>query len=303
MGYKDFTQTEALGPDTMFLHPDAHSVTSPAQNTTPKTVMLRILELSKIPNAMRQMGWDVSAALMQRWFDSPAWTMPPSWKDGSASIDSLSIPSSQCDDRVVTMAWAMHFPRCREAFDELKRRVDNSAATGVLNARLSAAGWDGTSAFRLGAKTMNARQLDATAQVNALSFGKAWNSLDDMYGALGASSAKIGVVGDAMYDIRTDRKIFHVTHIGTYIRDTYDFNGTQFLGVWQEDRILTKGETLADMFHDASVYHIDRQGFGQVWNRHFEAYRTQEGMGGDFILYSDVLWQDIDMTIDLGPAS
>lgn len=76
---------------------------------------------------------------------------------------------------------------------------------------------------------MSAREMDGISQVNAVPFGKASDSLDDMYGALGSATLKVEVVGEAFHEksffTRKSRHLFRVQYIGLYIRDHYDFNG------------------------------------------------------------------------------
>lgn len=78
-------------------------------------------------------------------------------------------------------------------------------------------------------------------------FSGLWDVLDEMYGALGSASLKVGVVGEAFTEVnpitKHVRHLFHAEKVGFYIRDHYDFNGLQYLGTWTEDRVLTQVET------------------------------------------------------------
>lgn len=115
MSLNDFKQTNALGDDVYYALPQGKSRTYAPLDTPPKVVVVERLALSRLPGAMRNMGWDTAAALMQRWFDSPAWEMPDSWKKDKTQPDFKQLPSGQCDESIVTMAWAMTFARCRDA--------------------------------------------------------------------------------------------------------------------------------------------------------------------------------------------
>jgi hypothetical protein len=70
------------------------------------------------------------------------------------------------------------------------------------------------------------------------------------------------------------------------------------------DQVLTKGEMLrAGLPSGQSIYKWVADEFALVSNHDFRSYRTKTGMGGDYVLYSDVLWRKSNKTIDLGEAS
>ncbi|WP_256721120.1 DUF6402 family protein [Pseudomonas putida] len=157
----------------------------------------------------------------------------------------------------------------------------------------------------LGSSRFSAREMDATSQVNFIALGSSEDPLDDMYGALGVATLKIGVIGKtlAKENPKTQRphSYFQVERIGFYIRDHYDFNGTQFLGIWTGDRVLTKKEMMrASVPSGQSIYKWANDEFALVTNNDFRSYRNKTGMGGDYVLYSEILWRDSNLTIDLG---
>ncbi len=307
MSLKDFQQTTALGPDALFLLEGATFDTSPGGRHRPKQIVINALPLSKLPVAMRKMGWHTSAALMQRWFDSPGWEMPEDWKSEKGQPDPLQLSRAECDDTIVRMGWAVKFRQCQEALKVAEERLHTPNAIKRLNDQLRKAGWDGRGRFTLGATDFSARQLDAVSQINIAKMGENLDVLDDMYGALGKATMKVGVVGKTF--TRRDelhgqtRNYFQIEYAGFYIRDHYDFNGPQFLGIWTDDRVLTKYEMIATTTaHTPSIFNVHGAPIAQVTNDDFRAYRSKTGMGGDFIIYSDVLWKRLVKVIDLGPA-
>ncbi|KPW93930.1 MULTISPECIES: DUF6402 family protein [Pseudomonas syringae group] len=308
MSLNDFQRTDALGPDTYFALPQGASHTYAPTDTPAKEVIIQSLALSRIPGAMRNMGWNTAAALMQRWFDSTAWEMPEEWKEQETQPDPMSLSPAQCDESIVKMEWAMQFERCRQAVEEAELLLTTVNAIARLNKLLENAGWRGTGVFQLGSTTMTALQMDSLSQVNFIRFGSAWNTLDDMYGALGLATLKIGVTGKAFSKIDTSTQnahnYFHIDQIGFYIRDHYDFNGPQYLGTWTEDRALTKTETVIAMTPQGKLIIRMKDGpFAAITNSHFREYRSTVSNGGDFFIYSDILWKKLDQTIDLGVRS
>jgi hypothetical protein len=306
MSLNDFQRANALAHDAFYLLPQAESQTYAPTGTPPKQVVIERLPLTRLPAAMRSMGWDTAAALMQRWFDSPAWQMPEAWKKKETQPDPTSLPAARCDESIVKMDWAMKFGRCRDAVAVAESRLTTANGITQLKERLEKAGWRGEGVFALGNKAVSARQMDASSQVNVAPLGELWDVLDDMYGALGKATVKVGVVGHAYTEEDSinghTRYLFRVKHLGFYIRDHYDFNGLQYLGTWTEDRVLTKAETVFTMTaHGQVIVRLKDGPFAAVTNGDFREYRDKKGKGGDFIIYSDVLWKNVDQIIDLGP--
>lgn len=305
MSLNDFEQADALGPDTLYVLSNATLDTAPGKNHPPKKVVINRLALTRLPKAMRNMGWETAAALMQRWFDSPAWAMPAEWKDTRTQPNSMSFSDANCDQQIVKMAWAMRYESTRNAVELAQTLIDTPNAIKLLRKRLAAAGWVPGSPFELGFFNMSAVQMDAVSQINFSEFGKTLDTLDDMYGALGKATVKVGLVGSAHteFDSVTEkyRHYFRVSYVGFYIRDNYDFNGPQYLGTWTEDRVLSKAETIVSLTPSGhTIINLGDGPFAAVTNADFRTYRDATGRGGDFVVYSDVLWRKHERLIDLG---
>ncbi|WP_236524799.1 DUF6402 family protein, partial [Pseudomonas tremae] len=92
-------------------------------------------------------------------------------------------------------------------------------AIGLLKERLKHAGWDGRGSFRLGHENLGARQIDKSSQINIKNFGSTWDVADDMYGALGFATLKVGVIGEAVeIKNRSDEK---PRFFSTFIRQVF----------------------------------------------------------------------------------
>ncbi len=304
MSLSDFQRTNAIGPDTLFALPQATSQTYAPTDTPPKEVIVEPLALTRLPAAMRNMGWHTAAALMQRWFDSPAWEMPEEWKRDKKKPEPVTLRPEVCDETIVKMDWAMKFDRCKDAVASVESRLASTPAIGLLKERLKSAGWDGARTFTLGHNHLSAREMDGLSQVNIASLGGTWDVLDDMYGALGSATLKIGVIGSTVEEknatTKQSRHVFHIEKAGFYIRDHYDFNGFQYLGTWTEDRVLTKAETIMSVTaHGQVILRLKEGPFAVVTNSDFRKFRSKHEHGGDFIVYSDVLWRTVDRKIEL----
>lgn len=308
MSLNDFQRANALGHDAFYLLPQAESHTYAPTDTPPKQVVIERLALTRLPAAMRSMGWDTAAALMQRWFDSPAWQMPDEWKKPKTQPAPMSLSAVHCDDSIVKMAWAMKFERCRAAIAMAESRLTTENGVKQLKDMLKKANWSGTGLLKLGSRNMSAPQMDALSQINVAPLGDFRDVLDDMYGALGKATVKVGVVGYAFSEenpyTKQVRYLFRVEDLGFYIRDNYDFKGFQYLGTWTEDRVLTKTETVLTMTaHGQVIIRLKDGPFAAVTNGDFREYRNKTDKGGDFVIYSDILWRKVNHVIDLGTWS
>lgn len=265
------------------------------------------ISISQIPRAMSRMGWKKSAALMKRWLETPAWKCPESWKDGKELPEGLYIPDEHCDDKTITMSWLMNYTFAAEAVNKLlNERALSPAGLGVTTKRLERLGWDGKGSYTFGRKnilgrpSMSARELEQKYQNNFLAVGDnlaphvVVDTLDDVYGSLGTYNLKVAVIGTASRGI--DNKVyFEPSHAGVYVKDFYDFNNDgawdQPLGLWTEDGILTRGQSVRSVLNRDTV-RLGKKTMkvSKVFNSDFLNYRKETGKGGDFIVFSDVLW-------------
>jgi Family of unknown function (DUF6402) len=227
------------------------------------------LTLTNIPRIMRRQHWFNGAALMDTWFSRP-----------SAIKPKYSAP----DTTTIEMdAWALKFVRAKEVYDKLiqERIWANAAALAVLAAMLRRNGLLTGAARRFGDLSQPASALHAD-QVNFRTVGG--KTLDDMLAALGHFAFYVSVAGEitpvveapgaggsgplpAAYQVA-------ITEIGVYIVDSFDFEGDQDLGYWDDsDNTVSGWNPLTGT---------------SVSNSDFRDWRAKTGRGGDFLVYSDV---------------
>ncbi|MEE3664119.1 DUF6402 family protein [Brenneria sp. g21c3] len=311
MGLSSANRNASLG----ILDKNAQFIVSEAktklkERNASSSVEVTPLQVTEIPAAMRKMGWKRSAKLLDRWFSSPAWAMPESWKSGRDMPKALYIPSEHCDEETIKMSWVLNYPRVKEKFDELiTTRAYSPAGLRQVVKRLKALGWDGRGAYTfgryniIGRPVVSAREMEQYYQNNfiaACTFPyNIFDTLDDMYGALGTFNLKTGLLGTAFRD--TDNKVYFDTrYIGVYVKDTFEFinnNGSdQFLGVWTDNGILTRGKFIlmatSQLNESAKKYYYQFIGnkIAKIHNSDFQHYRDKNNKGGDFVILSDVLW-------------
>jgi hypothetical protein len=277
--------------------PIATAKMTPAADTRGVRVDADVLYLDDIPKAMDKMGWKTSAALMRYWFSiKPAWAMRPEQR-GDQAPDPATLLPSQINDRIVKMEWLLGFERITDIFEDFCQNWNNPAGIQLLiKDRLRKLNWTEGKTAKLGYGLKHAKDLDRICHVNSRIFGGYGDTLDDLFGALFKATLKLAVVGKTSRSLFSKKDIFEVERIGVYVRDTYDFNEDWFndsaygLGIWGRDRCLTKVEMAAYKVSPASLNAINFPGFVPVRNTDFRRWQSARNEGGDFYVFSDVMW-------------
>ncbi len=228
------------------------------------------MEITKIPQIMRHHDWTNGARLMDAWFaraasSKPKYTAPPV---------------------MVSIEWALEYSPVRAKYDEIirERIWSNDAARAVLRRQLQRKGLlvnQTCSVF--GDLTKPAAQLE-DEYVNFRPVGGyvyqyySYHGLNDLTAALGRFTLNVAITGSIEAIGNTQQFKISVGKVGVYIKDSYDFEGDQFLGFWDED--------------DNSVSTINFLSGDGVHNETFRDWRTANNMGGDFRVYSDLKIHD-----------
>ena len=260
-----------------------------------------MLTLTDLPRIMQEREhWPVAAACMRRWLQNGASQISEDARRGATHMSAL--PTKQLETRLLQINWALSFPWVKIVHDTLitktwrnpasQRRMIQLAQTlsktSPARATLSG-GW----AF--GDPSAAVKDLDATAQINYAVVGDPSDPLDDFYGAVGRGELKVAAFGRV--EPRSKGLRLTVDRLGVYLRDTYDFNGEQWLGLWSETGV-DKGR-LAEAwgmyiggYPSISIEPTGVRGDAKteyaVANKDFRAYRAKYGRGGDFINVSNI---------------
>lgn len=261
-----------------------------------KKVSVEFFHIDMIPDAMRNMGWEMAPKLMEHWFEiSPAFAFTTESKRSSLDEDARNLPLTQVSTEIIKMSWAMKFEQVSAGIEELTGRWKSTKGIARLKNLLLNKGDFNKNVVSLG-YTDDVMELDRTSQVNLIPIGSKLDAINDWYGAMGNSNLKVCIRG--MTQTRQEKTFFIVDKLGFYLKDTYDFvdegNSSEPLGVWSKDRILNKEETGIYMSTYLSGLwgHLVRNfsGFVPVFNKDFRKWQRKHDSGGDYIVFSDVLW-------------
>lgn len=249
--------------------------------------------LIDVPSSMRREGWTVGATLMERWFDANAWTMPGTVKTGDTPA-----PASGIDAGTVKMRWALGFSRVAAANTNLLNtwsrgeRLPKSAGqvANQLRRWITQHGLSGRQPFRFGNLSQPIAAVDRLCAINRdIVESSFFGPVDDFYAAFGNAAVKLAVSGqvvpvDGGWRVTIDQA-------GTYLRDTYDFNGDQPLGSWGPDGFSRVAVLAPDIEVDPAAPEsiwIRGQRVFSVSNESFRDYRARFNKGGDFVVFSDL---------------
>jgi len=204
--------------------------------------------VESIPEEMAGLGWKRGAALLETWFERPPAIAP-----------SYSRPVT---DRI-DMDWVLSFARAKQVFDELVRdKIWTNAASQKrlkeIFKRRAVSGVNFGTAF--GTFQQSVPQIDQD-WVNVRPV-RSLLALDAMTAALGQFSLHVAVRGN-LFSTGFASIDLHVEEVAVYVKDSFDFNGSQFLGFWGP--------------RDTAIYNVD-----------FRDWRRAHNAGGDFEVFSDI---------------
>lgn len=276
----------------------ATTVTSKDESQTEKQVEIDFFHIDMIPDAMDKMNWQTAAKLMRHWFSiEPAFEFTEKIKGDLLQAEPELIDSKKINTDIVKMSWAVSYKQVNEGIVKLTKVWNSPKGREELKKKLARVGDYKTQCFRVGYETC-VKKLEANAQVNILRIGSKTDTVDGWYGAMGNSTLKVCVKG--FTSTIKGRECFHVEMIGFYLKDTYDFVDenamSEPLGIWSKNRILSKAESAVYLSSYTSGLwgHLARSfsGFVPVFNKDFRIWQRKHNSGGDFIVFSDVLWMN-----------
>lgn len=233
----------------------------------------KTFSIRSIPGIMRYNKWYKGATLMDSWFTRNTKTAPD-----------YDFP----DTTTITMDWVLGFERALDVYNEIisERIWLNAAAQKEIANMLKRKGFiTPNSCFSRSFGTFNlpVSQLDDDDD-DAINYRKVGMSWIDLDAALGNFVFKVIVSGNISSDEKPGKYKVEITHVGVYVKDSYDFNGEQFLGYWDDS--------------DDSVSMTNPLSGTGVSNQNFRDWRSKNKKGGDFRVFR-ILSQNLEFLLIL----
>jgi Family of unknown function (DUF6402) len=237
-------------------------------------------DLRNIPRVMRGQGWNNGARLLDTWFSRPS---------------AIAPAYSASDTTTIRMdAWALTFTRARRVYDQLihDRIWANAPAQVEVANMLRRKGLLISTPMAFG-RLSDPVPVQHADRINFRTVGSV-TDFDDMTAALANFTFRVVVAGTVgpvapapgapagptTYQVR-------ITEVGVYIQDSFDFEGDQFLGCWSDS---PDGFSPIPPPSGISIGPIPIPSFQYkpVFNSTFRDWRTSNGHGGDFLVFSDM---------------
>lgn len=297
-------------------------------DTERKVVEVNDFSIADIPNVMDKLGWKEGARLMRHWFTGAPYEMSLAYKIGTKddrdlkksghtleNIDFNWLSTSSTRTKKIVASLIIDFSGEHREYGQRIGRTQNTLdqlSKGLIEFmhKLEILGLLSREKQQLTLSNCNysakaAIELDHISQFNREIIGaslweKGTDAFDDVYAALGAFNIKMAATKfSTAYDVETGFSKIHITEIGIYIRDSYDFLGSeQLLGYWSQHGLL-KPSAWQYSISKPDAIDSDNKRYFKVTNASFNEYRKNFNKGGDFAVYSTVKLIPTDIDIHL----
>lgn len=220
--------------------------------------------------------------------------MPDAVKEGKSRT-----PAAALETRLVTMSWALRFDRASAANTRLLNTwaTPTRLAAGTVQIEAKLKKWIAdlppaslAKPFRFGDLARRTELINETCTIDIEHVDSSvFGAVDDFYAALGSALFKIAVTG--MVERTGKHWLVTIDEVGTFLRDTYDFKGSQPLGSWGPTGMSRVAVAASDIEVDWRVdqsWWTREHAYFRVNNGSFQKYRKVFGRGGDLTIFSDV---------------
>jgi hypothetical protein len=213
--------------------------------------------ITAVPKIMRARGWMQGAALLQEWFAGP----------------SIAKPNyTRPDLTTIKMDWILSFPRAKSVYDQMVsgRVWANDAAKPIVARRLREKNLSDVSFDFSNVSQVSFHDI----HVNTRSVDGEYGGFDGLTAALGNFSLYVSPISGDVSNA-DGRLAITIDKVGFQAVDSFDFDGDQYLGNWDEN---------SNRVYNGST----KLGGVPVYNESFRKWRSSNMKGGDFMVFSDI---------------
>jgi hypothetical protein len=264
--------------------------------------ILQVFPVIYVPEIMKSMGWTYSFKSQEDWFHGDPIEFP--WENKPKPEDFY-------------LSWALKFQRVKEKFEEYRQNEmwTTEKALVLLNHRITEMLSDGRAKLptKLGEKTtfgtfdakpiikiwtdhddadMHGKDVRVHHGIKqALEYIPTFEKyyfqnrpfkenktvdVDDFYGSV--ASCNFHFIAEGLLEQKQHGIEGVITRLGIYLKDSFDYVGSQFLGYWSIKTRSVSKNVLKAIDGD----HIN------ISNSSYRDYRKSVGKGGDFYRYSNI---------------
>ncbi len=250
------------------------------QTTIPFTVPL-------VPEIMKRTAsgtgiFPIAVKTQEKWFDTV---------ERNEILEGQSELSKPYDNSIITLAWVKSFTRGQAAYDrlikkwfsdELMDQLKNNFVKHSLLAKSTLEQWGGfhgkTSYKRMPDPKVDMNIFNACYEQHEELGTSIFDPFDDLVASLANLDFRMTFEGEIGPVAADESQIVTITKAGLFIRDSFDFVGSQTggLGDWKTHPPEITTGTLGDGFND-----VDNAMYRDWRNNH-------DNIGHDYLVYSDV---------------
>jgi hypothetical protein len=181
------------------------------------------------------------------------------------------------------MAWVQEFARAGRGISALKGKLvkenTHESIINIIKKNHPGVLIDEGIHLKIDNSLLDVVELHTNWQFQYEQVGSQTDSLDELTAALGRFTLMA-----ALRKAELRKGVIHLTEIGIYVKDIFDFSGWQPLGCWT----------------DSDVYRFGISPFcSSMSNDVFNSYRLRNNKGMDFLIFSDVLVQSVKLDIKI----
>jgi len=230
------------------------------------------VDAGKVATTMGMNGWTQARQLMQKFIAAGSYSLP------STTTTGLSDPF---DSSIVTLEWSIGYGRYKSEYERLKKLDYYKSAKAKANILKQAKeqtgpyGGDFGYHYVLGGESDMRKVHQTHVQFSPVKGAGAINKYD---AALNGFNYYAIVAGCASKNSSGEVSFVNVKNIGIYLRDSWDFQGYEYLGAWNfSTHAVRKFAGVLPGF-----------GFTNVFNSDLRDYQKRHGKGGEFWVFSNI---------------
>jgi peptidoglycan hydrolase-like protein with peptidoglycan-binding domain len=225
----------------------------------------------------------VAIKTQRKWFDTP---VPSEFTSGQSDL------TKAYDNSILSLAWVKGFPRGKAKYDQfvarsywfsdgLKETLVTRFQTAALLGKSSTELWAGFPTGMPYLSRLPDPAKDMRAFASCYEQHLAWTRTetdpnDDLKAAIANCDFRMCFEGTIDPPDGNKKQLVTITKCAVFIRDSFDFVGaSQRLGAWRAQPPDFQNWTLSS-------------GYTDVRNSTYQQWRTDNGIGHDYLIYSDV---------------
>jgi hypothetical protein len=302
---------------------------TPASNKVGQSATARQFKITDIPDTMKKMKWPVAADLMNHWFSGKPWPTDDGGMDDKVKKHDVFAPKEYIEESIVKMSWVSGFERANSAIKHLRGGWNSPAGVTLIKSRLRRA----FSGKASGCYPVAFNGVASVAEKFGYSNNKVVefeqagsDEVNELRAAL--ANFNMRVIAEGVVVITDKSIVFTPSQLGFYVEDSYDFNDgvalfSQILGYWNFDKLVTdpvegakanaklavqmnavmaesqyqgmRGQQSTQQKDEAVRRYRELEGkhYMLVQNSDFRDYRDLNKKGGDFRVYSDIMYEPV----------